>query len=110
MPQLKRDRILLSSMEASGAIFFGLSIALLMSGPDLRAQPALEQTQAAERRENLKTCLSGHYAALCKHELLSTTERAEVEAAERRENLKTCLSGQYAALCKHELLSTTERG
>jgi len=69
------------------------------------AQPSGAEVGAAERRENLKTCLSGQYAALCKHELLSTTERAEVEATERRENLKTCLSGQYPALCKHELLT-----
>jgi len=94
-------------MKACGAIFFG-SIALLMCGADLRAQTAIEQTQAAEHRENLKTCLSGRYPALCKRELLSTNERAEVDAAERGENLKTCLSGRYPALCKRELLSAPD--
>jgi len=72
------------------------------------AQTAVAQVDAAERRENLKTCLSGQFPVLCKHQLLDATEKQQVDAAERRENLKTCLSGQFPVLCKHQLLNATE--
>jgi hypothetical protein len=85
-------------------------IALVVGGnADLRAQSVLEQVQAAERRENLNTCLSGQFPTLCKRGLLSAAEKSQVDAAERRENLKTCLSGQFPTLCKRELLSPDEK-
>ena len=68
----------------------------------------LERVQKAERRENLKTCLSGRYSSLCKHDLLSRAENSTVAEAERRENLKICLSGRYSSLCKHDLPSRAE--
>ena len=71
-------------------------------------QTALEAVRSAERRENLRICLSGRYPILCKHELLDGTERAQANAAERRENLRICLSGLYPSLCNRELLNSTE--
>ena len=41
----------------------------------------------AERSANLNTCLSGQYPALCKHELLTSTEASTVSGAEGRNNL-----------------------
>jgi len=61
-----------------------------------------------ERVQNLSTCLSGRYPALCKRHWLSASESKKVEIAERRENLKTCLTGRYPALCNRNKLSTDE--
>jgi hypothetical protein len=66
------------------------------------------QVDAAERRENLKTCLEGIYASLCKHTPLSQDERLKVAEAERMANLKTCLAGRYESLCDHSKLSLEE--
>ena len=63
---------------------------------------------AAEHRENLKTCLDGRYSALCKHSMLSDAEAAAVTKAEKRENYKTCIDGRYTTLCNHQLLSGNE--
>ena len=60
--------------------------------------------RAAEIRENLRTCLSGRYPSLCKHELLDRDSAKLVHDAEKGDNLRTCLTGRYPALCKHELL------
>lgn len=65
--------------------------------------------ETAERRENLKVCMTGKYPALCNHTLLNATELDSVSQAERRENLKTCLNGKYPALCRHELLTQEEQ-
>jgi hypothetical protein len=62
----------------------------------------------AERRENLKTCLSGKYPALCNKALLSPEERNQVVAAEKRENLQTCLTGRFRMLCNKQFLSESE--
>lgn len=70
---------------------------------------ATGQPGDSKRRENLTTCLSGRYPALCDHSMLSPDELKATLEAERRENLKTCLTGRYPALCKHELLTATER-
>ena len=85
-----------------GIALLGVSLAQVVSaGP-------YEDTINAERRENLKTCLSGKYPSLCRHNLLSSQEAQQVSAAEREENLTTCLSGKYPSLCKHNLLSSQE--
>ena len=60
--------------------------------------------RAAEIRENLRTCLSGRYPSLCKHELLDRDSAKLVLHAEKTDNLRTCLTGRYPSLCKHELL------
>lgn len=60
------------------------------------------------RRQNLETCLSGRYPALCNHSLLSPDELKRALEAERRENLQVCLTGQYPALCRHSLLTPIE--
>jgi len=62
----------------------------------------------AERRENLKTCLTGKYPSLCKKGMLSKSELEIVIAAEKRENLATCLTGRFRSLCKKDLLSADE--
>ena len=69
--------------------------------------PATAQTDF-ERSQNLTTCLSGRYSALCKKYWLSADEAKKVESAERHENLKTCLTGRYPALCNRSHLSTEE--
>lgn len=72
-----------------------------------RVAPASVRRTARER-ENLATCLSGEYPALCNHALLTQEERVRVEAAERRANYRTCISGEYPALCRHDLLTANE--
>lgn len=64
--------------------------------------------EAAERTQNLNTCLTGQYPALCNKVKLSAEERQQVLLAEKRENLKTCLIGQYNALCKKSFLTESE--
>lgn len=61
-----------------------------------------------EKQQNLKTCLSGKYPALCNHSLLTPEQLQQVTAAEKRENLKVCMSGKYPALCDHSKLSAAE--
>jgi len=69
----------------------------------------VQQTSAQQSREqNLQTCLSGKYPALCRHDLLSTEERIQVRSAELRENLKICLTGKYPALCNHADLTPSQ--
>jgi hypothetical protein len=58
--------------------------------------------------ENLRTCLTGQYPALCNHSLLVPHELRWVQGAERRENLRTCLTGRYPALCRHSMLTQDE--
>ncbi|MDP3483273.1 MAG: hypothetical protein Q8S05_08210 [Sulfuricella sp.] len=72
------------------------------------ASPPLVAQSDFERAQNLTTCLSGRYPALCKKHWLSADESKKVESAERRENLKTCLMGRYPALCNRTKLSTDE--
>jgi hypothetical protein len=62
----------------------------------------------AERRENLRTCLTGRYPALCDHSKLSGSELKSVREAEKQENIRVCLSGRYPSLCNHSLLSPEE--
>ena len=54
---------------------------------------------------NFKTCISGQYVSLCKHDLLTNEQATQVDAAEKRVNFNTCISGQYPSLCKHNLLT-----
>jgi hypothetical protein len=65
-------------------------------------------TQNVYADTNRSTCLSGKYPALCKHELLKSSELSQVNAAELRENLKICLDGKYPALCRHDKLKGEE--
>jgi len=65
-------------------------------------------TQNVYADTNRSTCLSGKYPALCKHELLKSSELSQVNAAELRENLKMCLEGKYPALCRHDKLKVDE--
>ena len=58
--------------------------------------------------QNLQTCLSGKYPALCRHDLLSPEERVRVRSAELRENLGVCLTGKYPALCNHSELTAEQ--
>lgn len=67
-----------------------------------------QKVDAAERRENLKTCLAGRYPTLCNKAKLSQDELQQVLAGEKRENLKTCLTGRYKTLCKKNLLTEPE--
>ena len=68
----------------------------------------VDRVKEAERRENLKTCISGEYPSLCKHHMLSKDEVAKTKSAERRQNRITCLSGKYPSLCKRNLLTKSE--
>ena len=61
-----------------------------------------------QKAQNLTTCLSGTFPALCHKGWLTSSERQRAAAAERRENLTTCLSGQFPALCNKSLLSPAE--
>lgn len=73
----------------------------------LASQPVAAQSDF-EKSQNLTTCLSGRYPALCKKHWLTADESRKVESAEHRENLKTCLTGIYPALCKRNKLNTDE--
>ncbi len=55
---------------------------------------ARRRTSAAEKLENLSTCLAGTYRALCRYNELTPAEMAQTKTAERRENLRTCLAGE----------------
>lgn len=57
---------------------------------------------------NLKTCLSGKYPALCDKARLSPDELEKTNKAILRENLATCLIGKYPALCNHSMLLGNE--
>jgi hypothetical protein len=70
----------------------------------LLAAGVFVQGQVSER-QNLQTCLSGRYAALCNHGALNVEQLKEALAAEIRENLKTCMTGRYSALCDHSKLT-----
>ena len=72
------------------------------------ASPLVAAQSDFERAQNLTTCLSGRYPALCKKPWLSADESKKVEIAERRENLRTCRTGRYPALCNRNKLSTDE--
>ncbi len=64
--------------------------------------------ESARAQNNLQTCLSGKYPALCDHNALTAEQVGQVKAAENRENLITCVTGQYPALCDHNRLSREE--
>jgi hypothetical protein len=81
---------------------FGCGLAVLFQQP---AREHEQQVGMAENRENLRTCMTGKYAALCDHSRLTSDQAGEVKNAERIENLTVCLTGQYPALCNHSLLS-----
>lgn len=83
------------------SLFFTVTLAMLA------CRSAIAQSDF-ERAQNLATCLSGRYPALCNRHLLSADELKKVESAERRENLKTCLTGRYPSLCDRSRLSTEE--
>ncbi len=65
---------------------------------------------AATPEENVRTCLSGKYHALCNYDALSPNQRAQAQEARKLENLNTCLKGKYAAICNRYLLSQEELG
>lgn len=71
----------------------------------LSASHPLYAQQNPTREQNLQTCLSGRYRALCRQDLLSPEERVQVRAAELRENLRICLTGRYPTLCNHSELT-----
>jgi DNA-binding helix-hairpin-helix protein with protein kinase domain len=66
------------------------------------------QLEASKNPDNFQTCISGNYPLMCKHDLLTNEEAAQVAAAEKRENFRTCISGNYPLLCKHDLLTREE--
>ncbi|WP_161940228.1 hypothetical protein [Cupriavidus necator] len=74
----------------------------------LFSRPTMAATSDSERAQNLATCLTGRYPALCKKYLLSADEARMVESAEHRENLKTCLTGRYPSLCNRSKLTSDE--
>lgn len=59
-------------------------------------------------RQNVETCLSGKYPALCDYSSLTPEQLREVRAAELRENLRVCLTGKYPALCNHSTLTSDQ--
>jgi hypothetical protein len=77
-----------------------LTAALAVLGPP----PATAQSDF-ERAQNLTTCLSDRYPAICKKHWLSQDEAKKVESAERRENLNICLTGRYPPLCNRSKLN-----
>ena len=85
-----------------------ITILILVATLAAIASPPVEAQSDFEREQNLTTCLSGRYPALCKKHWLSADESKKVEIAERRENLKTCLTGRYPALCNRSKLSADE--
>lgn len=88
-------------MRHTNILMFTAALAVLAS-PPATAQYDFEKEQ------NLTTCFSGRYPALCKKHWLSPDEAKKVESAEHRENLRTCLTGRYPALCNRSKLSTEE--
>ena len=66
---------------------------------------SVPKKMSKKERENLKTCMDGSYASLCKHSWLTPQQAIEVKRAERTDNLKTCMNGSYASLCKHSWLT-----
>ena len=69
---------------------------------------ASSHVPSAAERSNFATCISGDYATLCNHGMLTVEEAAEVKAAEHRSNFRICISGDYATLCNHEMLTPEE--
>lgn len=84
--------------------FTGILIACLGATP---AAPCASQQSADE---NLRTCLTGKYPALCDHQRLTSTQLQQVHTAEREENYRVCSTGRYPALCKYSWLNTEQRG
>ncbi len=66
------------------------------------------QAQQASQQENLRTCLTGKFRALCRYDLLTPEERAQVRTAELRENLAVCLTGRFRALCNYAELTAEQ--
>ncbi len=60
--------------------------------------------------QNLETCLSGQFPALCDHSALASEQAQQVRIAENRENLRVCMTGKYAALCDHSRLTADQSG
>lgn len=79
------------------------------TAPQGRKSSEALRVAEAERRANFKTCIDGRYPALCKHRLLTASERPQVDAAEKQANFGTCIDGRYPALCKHSWLTSTQR-
>ncbi len=60
------------------------------------------------REQNLKTCLTGKYPALCDRSLLTPDQLKSVLEAERRENLSICVTGRFPSLCNHSKVTDAE--
>jgi hypothetical protein len=75
-------------------------LAVALIGATLCAQDSASQ--------NVQTCLSGKYPALCNHSALTPEQLRQTIAAERTENLRVCMTGKYPALCDHSKLTTNE--
>lgn len=60
------------------------------------------------QEQNLKTCLTGKYPALCDHSLLTSDQLKLVYEADRRENLAMCMTGKFPTLCDHSRLTDAE--
>jgi DNA-binding helix-hairpin-helix protein with protein kinase domain len=78
------------------------------ASPPGQQAPSTQKTEASKDRDNFRTCISGNYPSLCKHDLLSLEEAAQAAAAEKRVNFQTCISGNYPSLCKHDVLTREE--
>ena len=78
------------------------------SAPTALPSQSIQPSSVTRDAENFRTCISGNYPSLCKHNLLTPREATRVAAAERSANFKTCISGNYPSLCKHNLLTSSE--
>ena len=79
-----------------------------LPAPSALPSQSTQSSSPTRDAENFRTCISGDYPSLCKHNLLTPSEATQVAAAERRANFQTCISGDYPSLCKHNLLTTNE--
>ena len=79
-----------------------------LPAPSALPSQSTQSSSPTRDAENFRTCISGDYPSLCKHNLLTPSEATQVAAAERRANFQTCISGDYPSLCKHHLLTSSE--
>lgn len=69
-------------------IFVFVTFASSSFGDD-RSGNAVKRVDVAERRENLKVCLTGQYPSLCNKAMLSSKESKRVNLAERKVSNKS---------------------
>ena len=78
------------------------------ASPPRQQAPSTQSTEASKDRDNFRTCISGNFPTVCKHDLLTKEEAAQAAAAEKRANFQTCISGNFPTVCKHDLLTKEE--